>query len=192
MKVVWFPCCFGVLAALAMSAAVALPAENNDQADAGHFVRALWAIQRFGMLEAADPRHDERTKSILAAAVAKDGSITNRALENRLMDAKTYQVLAGADDLLQASDVRQALDCGLPESRRRLLPAVADHLNALTTSFDRIDGARLAAGDKLAEWIVANYQPGKPLPIIFVCTGNSRRSLIGSTLGNAAAAYWGL
>src|SRR5487761_1203068 len=142
MKVVWFPCCFGVLAALAMSAAVALPAENNDQADAGHFVRALWAIQRFGMLEAADPRHDERTKSILAAAVAKDGSITNRALENRLMDAKTYQVLAGADTL--------------------------------------------------AEWIVANYQPGKPLPIIFVCTGNSRRSLIGSTLGNAAAAYWGL
>jgi hypothetical protein len=108
------------------------------------------------------------------------------------MDAKTFQALAGADDRLQASELRQALDTDMPESRRRLLPAVAAHLSTLTTSFDRINGAHLAAGEKLAEWIVASYQHGKPLSIIFVCTGNSRRSILGATMGNVAADYWGL
>ena len=35
-------------------------------------------------------------------------------------------------------------------------------------------------------------QPGRPLPITFVCTGNSRRSILGATMGNVAAAYYGL
>lgn len=181
------------IAMLAMSAVVAYSAEKtNENPDAGAFVRALWTVQQFGTLEAADPRRDERTKALLVAALAKDGTITNRAVENKLMDPKTYQSLAGSDDRLQAADVRQALSSGSPETRRRLLPALAAHLNALTTSFDRIDTVHLAAGEKLAEWIVTNYQPGKPLSIIFVCTGNSRRSIMGATMGNVAAAYWGL
>lgn len=149
-------------------------------------------MQRFGSLEAADPRSDGRTKALLAAARAKDGPTTEHAIEKNLMGAKMYQKLASDDDRLQPSEVRQALDSDRPESRRRLLPAVAAHFDALTTSFDRIDAAHLAAGEKLADWIVANYQPGKPLPIIFVCTGNSRRSMLGATMGNIAAAYWGL
>ncbi len=32
----------------------------------------------------------------------------------------------------------------------------------------------------------------KPLAVIVVCTGNSRRSMLGSTMGNIAAAYYGL
>src|SRR3569623_2606865 len=163
---------------LAMSASAAVAAEKDERRDAGAFGRALWTVQQFGTLEAADPRRDERTKALLVAALAKDGTITNRAVENKLMDPKTYQSLAGSDDRLQAADVRQALGSGSPETRRQLLPAVAAHLDALTTSFDRIDTVHLAAGEKLAEWIVANYQPGKPLSIIFVCTCNSRRSVM--------------
>jgi arsenate reductase len=108
------------------------------------------------------------------------------------MDSKTDQAPTGNDDGPQASEVRQALDSGLPETRRRLLPAVSAHLDSLTTSLDRIDAAHRAAGEKLADWITANYQPGQPLPIIFVCTGNSRRSMLGAAMGNLAAAYWGL
>ena len=85
-----------------------------------------------------------------------------------------------------------ARDMSLPETRRRLLPAVAAHLDQLSASCDRIDAAHLAAGERLTEWIVANYQPGEALPIIFVCTGNSRRSMLGATMGNLAAGYWGL
>jgi len=184
-------CWFGVFGLIA-AAAVCLAVERDEKRDAGAFVRALWTVQRFGTAEAADPRHDERTKALLTAALAKDGTITNRAIENNLMDAKTYHTLAGADDRLQASEMRQALDSQAPKTRRRLLPRVAAHLDALTTSFERIDAAHLAAGEKLAEWIAANYQPGRPLAILFVCTGNSRRSILGATMGNAAAAYWGL
>lgn len=182
----------GWLGVIAILASIAVAAEKDEERDAGNFVRALWTVQRFGPLEAADPRNDGRTKALLASAVAKDGAITERAIEKNLMDSKTYQSLSGNDDRLQAADVRQALDLGLPETRRRLLPAVGAHFDALTTSFDRIEASHLAAGEKLAEWIVANYEPGKPLPIIFVCTGNSRRSMLGATMGNIAAAYWGL
>src|SRR3569623_893779 len=147
---------------LAMSASAAVAAEKDERRDAGAFVRALWAVKQFGTLEAADPRRDERTKALLVAALAKGGTITNRAVENKLMDPNTCQ----------------SLGSGSPETRRQLLPAVAAHLDALTTSFDRIDAVHLAAGEKLAEWIVSNYQPGKPLSIIFVCTCNSRRSVM--------------
>ena len=76
--------------------------------------------------------------------------------------------------------------------RRRLYPQLAAHLDELTTSFDRIDAAHLKAGEQLADWLAARYEIGKELPLVFVCTGNSRRSILGATMANAAAAYWGL
>jgi arsenate reductase len=49
-----------------------------------------------------------------------------------------------------------------------------------------------AAGEVLADWVVRNYEPGKPLHVIIICTGNSRRSIFGATTGNIAAAYHGM
>lgn len=183
-------CCW--LGALGMSAVVVAAAEKGEQQDVGPYVRALWAVQRFGRLEAADPRNDGRTKARLAAALGKNGSIGRRALESELMDAMTFERLAGANGSLEATDIARALDAAVPETRRRLVRAVAAHLDLLTTSFDRIDAAHLAAAEKLADWMVANYERGKPLPLIFVCTGNTRRSVLGATMANVAAAYWGL
>lgn len=177
---------------LLASPAAGLCAENDRERDEGAFVRALWAVQRLGRLDAADPWHDQLTKALLCNSLTKDGSLTNRAIESNLMDKTTYQALAGDDGLLQTAELREALQANLPLTRRRLLPAVATHLDALTTSFDRIDAEHLAAGGKLADWIVENYQPGKRLGILFVCTGNSRRSILGATMGNLAADYWGL
>jgi len=42
------------------------------------------------------------------------------------------------------------------------------------------------------DWIAKNYRPGQPLDVVVVCTGNSRRSILGATMGNIAAAYYGV
>ena len=80
----------------------------------------------------------------------------------------------------------------MPESRKRLNPKVVAHADLLTTSFDMIDEPHREAGEKLVDWIVKNYRPGQPLHVTVVCTGNSRRSILGATMGNIAAAYYGM
>ena len=42
----------------------------------------------------------------------------------------------------------------------------------------------------MVDWIAKNYRPGTPLDVVVVCTGNSRRSILGATMGNVAAAYY--
>lgn len=178
------------------SALVSLPvstrADDAPKAKSGPFVRALWAIQYFGDDQAAEPRNDGSTKELLAVSLAKDGTLTRKAIENKLMDSETFDKLAGSSDGIAPEVVRDAVNDNVPASRRRLLPEVAAHLDGLTTSFDRIDPPHLKAGELLADWIAANYTPGKELPMIFVCTGNSRRSILGATMANVAADYWGL
>ncbi|MDR3619051.1 MAG: hypothetical protein P4L85_06835 [Paludisphaera borealis] len=108
------------------------------------------------------------------------------------MDSSTFEKLAGADGKLDADEVRKALDAEAPASRKRLNPKVAAHADYLTTSFDLIDEPHREAGEKLAGWIAEKYRPGEPLHVTVVCTGNSRRSILGSTMGNIAAAYYGM
>jgi arsenate reductase len=69
---------------------------------------------------------------------------------------------------------------------------VREHADSLTASFDMIGEMHRLAGGKLAGWIADNYRSGKPLDVIVVCTGNSRRSVLGATMGNVAAAYYGM
>ncbi len=129
---------------------------------------------------------------MLAVSLAKDGTLTKKAVENKLMDTETFAKLAGSAAGIGPEAVRDAVSNHVPASRLRLLPQVAAHLDSLTASFDRLDPAHLKAGEQLADWIAANYSPDEELAMIFVCTGNSRRSMLGATMANAAAAYWGL
>jgi hypothetical protein len=155
--------------------------------DPGPFVSALWLVQRYGTPDAASPWNDSRTKAALAKTLNK-----SRTLAPGLIDPNTFIELAGTDGSLDPSEVRRALESNVPESRKRLLPKVAAHADCLTTSFDLIDEGHRVAGEKLAEWIVRNYRSGHPLHVIVVCTGNSRRSILGATMGNIAAAYYGM
>jgi hypothetical protein len=93
---------------------------------------------------------------------------------------------------MSASDMEKALASATPESRAKLLPKARAHADFLTTTFDMIDDPHKEAGKRLADWIVANHRPGKPLEVTVVCTGNSRRSIMGSSMGNLAAAYYGM
>lgn len=77
-------------------------------------------------------------------------------------------------------------------SRGDLFANIRQHADLLSTQFDMIEPQHRVAADHLATWISKNYQPGKALAVIIVCTGNSRRSILGATMGNIAAAYYGL
>jgi len=108
------------------------------------------------------------------------------------MEPEKIKKLAGADGRLGPAEISEALDAAMPESRERLLLKVREHADFLTTSFDMIDETHRLAGQKLVEWIAKTHRPGERLDVIVVCTGNSRRSILGATMGNIAAAYYGM
>ncbi len=166
-------------------------AVSTEGPDVGPLVRALWLVQRHGTPEALSPTNDQRVKGVLSKALAKDGVISLPELGG-LMAPDVFHTLAGSDSKLDAAEIARALDAATHESRTRLAPRLREHADYLTTTFDLIDGPHREAGGELARWIASNYEPGKPLHVTVVCTGNSRRSILGSSMGNLAAAYYGM
>jgi arsenate reductase (thioredoxin) len=176
---------FSLIAAMALASG---PASGGD---AGPLVRALWLVQRYGTAEAVDPANDQRLKGVIFKALGKEGELTLSEVGG-FMEPETFKTLAGANGRIGPDDITQAVDAAVPESRLRLVPKVREHADSLTASFDMIDEPHRLAGQKLAEWIAKTYRPGTPLDVVVVCTGNSRRSILGATMGNVAAAYYGM
>lgn len=159
--------------------------------DAGPFVRLLWLVQEYGTPDAVNPANDSKLKARLAKAQGKDGIVTLEEL-GPFMKPEDFEKLAGANGSIDASDAAKALEDSIPESRGKLHSKLRAHAEFLTTTFDRIEPAHRDSAEKLAHWIAMNYRPGQPLNVIVVCTGNSRRSILGSSMGNLAAAYYGM
>ncbi len=186
----------GLLTALGMSLLYAAEKGQSNAAQStpprdNAFVNVLWLVQAFGKAEATAPAHDQQLKDEIAAALRHKKSLTATTSEG-FMAPETFARLAGDDGELDPDEIRKHLEGAAPATRTALLPAVATHARLLTTGFDQIDEAHRAGGKELAHWIAEKYEPGRPLAITFVCTGNSRRSILGATLGNIAAAYYGL
>jgi arsenate reductase len=177
--------------AFSLIAAVALASGPAPDSDVGPLVRALWLVQRYGTAEAVDPANDQRVKGLIFKALGKEGELTLSKVGG-LMEPETFNKLAGADNRIGPEEIKHAVEAAVPESRLRLLPKVREHADALTASFDMIGETHRVAGRKLVEWIAKNYRPGTPLDVVVVCTGNSRRSILGATMGNVAAAYYGM
>ncbi len=175
---------FLIVALLAFAAPTEAP-------DVGPLVRALWLVQRHGTPETLSPANDQRVKGVLSKALAKDGVISLPELGG-FMAPDVFHKLAGSDSQLDSAEVSQALASAAPESRTKLATKLREHADYLKTTFDLIDDPHREAGEKLARWIASNYEPGKPLHVTIVCTGNSRRSIMGSSMGNLAAAYYGM
>ena len=179
--------CVPLLTALA--ACLTLPADHAP-GDPGPLVSTLCFVHRQGTQEAVKPANDEHVKSRIAKGL-KDNILTETEMEG-LMDLATFKHFAGEDGRLNAAEIARSVAADTPASRNQLRPAVRAHAELLTTSLDRIDAAHQEAGAKLVDWLAKNYEPGRPLHVTVVCTGNSRRSILGATMGNIAAAFYGM
>ena len=157
----------------------------------GPLVRALWLFQQYGKADAVEPSNDQRLKGVLFKALGKEGELTFSEVDG-FMESETFKKLAKSDDRISTAEIRHAVETGVPESRNRLLAAVREYADRLTASFDMIGETHRLAGGKLVDWIAKNYRPGQPLDVVVVCTGNSRRSILGATTGNIAADYYGM
>ena len=78
------------------------------------------------------------------------------------------------------------------KSKSSLFPRIAAHLEELITPLSEIGSPHHDAGLELAGWMSSHYRRGEVLPIVVVCTGNSRRSMLGAMMGNAAASFLNL
>ena len=159
--------------------------------DVGPLVRALWLMQSYGVPAAANPKNDVSLKSLLAKAQANDGLLQLSELGG-LMHPDTFEKLAGSDGKIDAEEVTGALASAVPATRNKLNKQLSAHAEFLTTSFDMIDELHRETGTKLSKWIADNYKADTQLHLTIVCTGNSRRSMMGSSMGNLAAAYYGM
>jgi arsenate reductase len=176
---------------LAVITAALLLYNSPPEVEPSAFVRGLWLLQQCGTRECCDPASDLRVKRLLAQALAKDGGLQGAKLQG-IMQSESIKQLAGATDHIGAEAIRAALAKASPQSRAALLPAVCRHIELLTTSLDMVDAKHRDAGQLLSDWIGKHYRTGKQLDVIVVCTGNSRRSILGATMGNIAAAYYGM
>ncbi|RLS56184.1 MAG: hypothetical protein DWH91_07195 [Planctomycetota bacterium] len=68
-------------------------------------------------------------------------------------------------------------------------PAVAEHADLLSASGDGVIGhPHEHAMAEISAWITRQMARQAECSVIMVCTGNSRRSILGATMGNIAAA----
>lgn len=69
----------------------------------------------------------------------------------------------------------------------RLLPRIQQYLEEQSKKSGKVAEVHRAAVTELSRWIARREK--KQSDIIMVCTGNSRRSILGATMGNIVAAY---
>jgi hypothetical protein len=179
--------CLGLLSAFLGAPSASTVAGD----DVGPLVRALWLVHRHGTPEAVRPENDPALKGTLFKQLGKREILHSSAVEG-IMDAGVFAKLAGEAGRLDSAAIQRILDDDAPASRIQLFPKIRGHVQALTTSFDWIPQSHRQGAAKLVEWIVANHQAGRPLHVVVICTGNSRRSILAAAMGNVAASYYGM
>lgn len=73
-----------------------------------------------------------------------------------------------------------------------LFAAVQGYASKLEGNIDQVSAVHREAARELASWITNKIARGEEANVIVICTGNSRRSVLGSVLGNVAASFYNL
>ena len=92
----------------------------------------------------------------------------------------------------EVKPMKEPLSSASFESRERLSPRLREHASRIAEGVERIAPPHRESGETFARWIAEHYRPGSPLHAVVVCTGNSRRSILGSSMGNLAASFYGM
>jgi arsenate reductase (thioredoxin) len=150
----------------------------------------LWFSHHYGSPSALTPGKDRQLKIKLITALAKSPELSWE-VAGGFFDKDVFRALtSGATISVERMD--QLLREKTPQSRKDMNAKTRAHADLLTTQFDIIEEAHHKPAEELVDWVVKNYRAGKPLGIIVICTRNTRRSMLGATMGNIAAAYYGL
>ena len=163
---------------------------NAPQSDFGMFPKALWFLHAYGHADCSSAKNDRQVKSTLAKSFAKDRELSLEEV-GTLISPEVFRSFAGEDDRLSESEMTSALASAVPQSRKNLTPELRNHADFLATTYDMIEPEHFASMDQLSDWIAKNWQPNSELHVLTTCTGNSRRSILGATMGNLAATYYG-
>ncbi len=155
------------------------------------FLKALAFAQHFAKPAALTPENDRQLKATILKALQEKPPVISFAEVKDIFDEKEFAEW-NAKDQLTIARMDVLLTEALPKSRGKIFPALVDHTDLLTTQFDMIDEPHQRAANEFAGWIAKNYSAKEERGVSVICTGNSRRSVMGATMGNVAAAYWGL
>jgi arsenate reductase (thioredoxin) len=168
-----------------------ISAGQGNVDEVGLFTKSLWLVQHHGVAEQSVPESDQRLKGSLALGLAADRRLSWGEIEGWL-DRDRFQRIAGEDGLISEEELNSVIAELKIDSRARMHDPLREYCDQLTTSYDMVHPGHYAAIKQISEWIVVNSSEGKPVQLIATCTGNSRRSILNATMGNLAAAYYGL
>lgn len=163
----------------------------NEPATTNALTTALWFCQQESQPAALVPNRDRQLKLKLTSALSKSRQLPWDAVKE-CFDKSQFRKLAVDSDTISVEQMQRIVQAKTPQSRQVMHAKTRQHCDLLTTQFDLIEDQHRGHATELVSWIVQNYQPGQPLGIIIICTGNTRRSMLGATMGNLAASYYGL
>lgn len=79
------------------------------------------------------------------------------------------------------------------DASEQLLPELKKYLGGVESAPNgSMEAAHQEAADKLGDWLGGRTKAGKASHVTIICTGNSRRSMLGAAMGNAISAYLNL
>jgi arsenate reductase (thioredoxin) len=178
---------FALIVACAGALVGTSAAEPKPEA-ANRVAVALAFAHEYAKPDALVPANDRDLKVRIISALGKAPELSAETA-GAFMDRAAFRALAG-DGPLTVTKMESLLR--VPKSRADMHAKLRAHADLLTTQFDTIGELHRKPNDELVKWIVSHYEPGKELSAIVMCTGNTRRSMLGATMGNVAAAYYGL
>ena len=186
---------FGLAVLISLFSGVRSTAQNEQPPSAtksaSAVATALAFAHQFASPESLIPGKDRQLKTALISALGRSPQLTWDVASD-FFDRATFRALTGDRTAISVEKMDQLLRDKTPQSRKDMNEKLRTHADLLTTQFDMIEDAHAKAGSALVDWIVKNYRADKPLGVVVICTGNTRRSMLGATMGNVAAAYTGL
>lgn len=179
----------GLLLVLVLAEAPRVVAQPEPRSGSA-VATALAFAHHYAAPRALTPSNDRALKIRLATALSGSAELPRDALGDDF-DKDALRTLAGGA-ALNVERMEKLVRDKAPRSRDDLNAKTRLHADLLTTQFDLIEEAHRKPAEELVAWVVKNYKPGRPLGATVICTRNTRRSMLGATMGNVAAAYYGL